>query len=104
MAKPLYIGKHQEQASEGNGFPLYNVFREILDQSGLGDVIINSRILKQMGTQISKVMKLAKKAVRSGGKSFKALVTKWQSEKSNYKFKVCFLETDKVKMKTKIEN
>ena len=65
MAKPLYIGKHQEQAtedddSEGNGFPLYNVFREILDQSGLGDVIINSRILKRMGTQISKVMKLAK--------------------------------------------
>ena len=93
MAKPLYIGKHQEQAtedddSEGNGSPLYSIVREILDQSGFGDVIINSRILKRMGTQISKVMKLAKKAMRSGGKSFKALVTKWQSEKSNYKFNI----------------
>ena len=108
MAKPLYIGKHQEQAtedddSEGNGSPLYNVVRKILDQSGLGDVIINSRILKRMGTQISKVMKLAKKVMRSGGKPLKALVTKWQPEKSNYKFKVYFHETDKVKMKTEIE-
>ena len=107
MAKPKRNGKPQEEAakddnSDGNS-PLYNIVREILDQSGLEDVIINSRIIKDIDTQIRKVLNLGKKAMKSGGKCFKALVTKWQSGKNNYKFKVYFHETDKVKMKTEIE-
>ena len=58
MAKPKRNGKPQEEAakddnSDGSS-PLYNIVREILDQSGLEDVIINSRIIKNIDTQIRK--------------------------------------------------
>ena len=107
MEKPKCNGKPQEEAakddnSDGNS-PLYNIVREILNQSGLEDVILNSRIINNIDTQITKVLNVGKKAMKSGGKCFKALVTMWQSGKNNYKFKVYFHETDEVKTKTEIE-
>ena len=101
VAKPKRNGKPQEEVakddnSDGNS-PLYNILREILDQSGLEDLIINSRIIKNIDTQIIKVLNLGKKAMKSGGKYFKALVRKWQSGKTIINLKFTFTKQTRSK-------
>ena len=54
--------------------PQQRLVRNILDDSELKNVIITSRIIKAMGTQIVKVKNLARKALRGGGNGFKKLV------------------------------
>ena len=99
VAKPHSKEKTEEPVTEDDEghSPLYRVVRKILDESGLTDVIINSRILSNIDNQLRKILNLGKKAMRSGGKCFKALVA------HNYEFKVYFHKTDKVKIKMKTE-
>ena len=74
--------------------PQQRLVRNILDDSGLKNVILTSRIIKAMGTQIAKVKNLARKAMRGGGNGFKELVKKWDSDNHKYDFKIYFKEVD----------
>ena len=68
--------------------PQQRLVRNILDDSGLKNVILTSRIIKAMGTQITKVKNLARKAMCGGGNGFKELVKKWDSDNHKYDFKI----------------
>ena len=74
--------------------PQQRLVRNILDDSELNNVIITSRIIKAMGTQIVKVKNLARKALHGKGNGFKKLVKKWDSDNHKYDFKIYFKEVD----------
>ena len=56
--------------------PQQKLVHNILDDSGLKNVILTSRIIKAMETQIAKVKNLARKVMRGGGNGFRELVKK----------------------------
>ena len=74
--------------------PMELTVRRILNASGLRNAMLNNRIVKAIRTQLAKMKKIASKAMKSGGRTFRNLMERWKSDSENYEFKVYFSEMD----------
>ena len=76
--------------------------KRIFEESGVGDVVVNSRILNVFKKKISVLQKAYRQASKAGGKSLAKLLNGWKTE-PKYKFKIFYNEVEVQKVKTQCE-
>ena len=76
--------------------------KRIFEESGAGDVVVNSRILNVFKKKISVLQKAYRQASKAGGKSLAKLLNGWKTG-PKYKFKIFYNEVEVQKVKTQCE-
>ena len=84
MFKFLRRKKDDEDHDVSSDFtPMEMNVRRIFNASGLRDLLLSSRVVKALRTQLAKMNNIASKAM-----TFRTLMDKWRAEKESYRLKV----------------
>ena len=76
--------------------------KRIFEESGVGDVVVNSRILNVFKNNISGLQTAYRRASKAGGKSRAKLLNGWKTG-PKYRFKIYYNEVEVQKVKEQCE-
>ena len=79
----IHYGKENKNAEIGYEFAMAAVVKRIFEESGVGDVVVNSRILNVLKKKISVLQTAFKRERKAGGKSLAKLLNGWKTGPKN---------------------